>query len=173
MTESINLIISNYFYINGTLSIPSNTLIKIFEILLQQLNNNSYNINITVLFQAIFDLFDKIKYFNFRKEIQNFFQTNGDMIIQLILKNLSVFNLDSYFKIHKLDLKYSDQDLIFAKFKSIQNYCILIYFLQYSCINVSTEKLKKISPNLNQFLNFKIKENDWNEVMLITNFLKS
>lgn len=81
--ESINLILSDYFFISGTLSIPTEILFKIFNILLKQFQNNNLKADKLIFFQTIFDLIDKIKYYNFRNQVINFFKTKNKFFFSI------------------------------------------------------------------------------------------
>lgn len=168
--ESIDLIVKNYFYINATLSIPSDTLINIFEIILQQIASDVYPANKLIFFYTLFDLFDKIKYYNFRNEIQNFIKTNSDLIVQSILKNLNEINLDYQLKMKKFDFKYFDPNLFIYKLPNIQYFSQLIYFLDNSCANLTIDHLKNTAARLSLNINIKVKEQKWDELMKISIF---
>lgn len=172
LIESIDLIVSNYFYINGTLSIPTNTLFDVFGTILSEISYDHYFGSKAVLFQAIFDLTEKVKYYNFRVGITEFFKEKGNLIIQMFLKNLNIINSDYNFKIKKLDLKLFDQSSIFNEFAHYQNPSLIIYFLYYSCTNVSIDELKKIMPEIEEYLILKIREREWEAVLTISLFLK-
>lgn len=171
--ESIDLIVSNYFYINSTLSIPMETIFEIFIYLLKLIKFDVFHGNKTTLFYSIFDLFDKVKYFNFRQPICDFFKEQENLIITQIIRHVEEINKDYRFANNKFDLKYFDQSVIFStENDDSQKVIQIIYFLLNSCTNYTKEKLKLVVDDINYLLYQCAFFGKWKEVLLVGQFLQ-
>lgn len=163
---SIDLILSYQF------KFIKKDIYQYYFILTRQLINNQYNANKMLLLKNIFILTSNDNF----DILSVFFNEFGLELFNCILKNIEEINKNEELKQTKMNLMFANTTMIINllincfETKDVIN---LIYFFENLCYNQPViANSPQISDILLKTIHEKIKEENWNDVLLIGEFMK-
>lgn len=175
--KSIDLILQNQFKVSNKQIITNDDMFHIFFVLTQNLITYQYNANRMILLNSIFrltslDNYEMLSIF-FNEFTQNFEATD---LFNYILANFDEINKSDDLIQSKLNLMYIESSMIanyLSQFTTTNDVINFIKFLEKLCCNqpiiVSSPE---ISDVLMKSIREKVKEENWDDVLVIGGFLK-
>ena len=172
INASIDFFLKNKFKFSNMQLIQMDDMFQIFFILTKQLLNGNYNANKMLLLENIFYL----TYCDNYEMISIFFNEFADDLMKFIASNLEEINNYEAFKRKKLNLMFYNPSTIiniFSSFSEADEVIKFVYFIENLCYNqpiiVSSPQ---ISEPLMKVIHQKINEENWDDVLLIGEFMK-
>lgn len=179
LRSSIDLIISNYTYLDKYMLLSFNEMLKVLSIFVQQLSNGKYIGDEMILLFSVFDLSHN-PYYSF--DIKYFFEKNGNELFIYVFRHLKdIINYDSYkeklpFPNQSLDLdKIDPVHVTFQVVKLLKEDVVrALRYIGHFCTNkLDCQCLEKISEILLPVLEEKITEEKLDDILLIINFIEN
>lgn len=172
--ESIDIILSHYKYLFNPSFFSDEVSLEIFEFFFDQLINDNYKADKSILLNMIFNIQGK---YSTNEKIKIIFDKYGIKLFKFILKNKSKIQNFERLKNVEFDLSIFDRSKItsisidaFKNSSFFEDSVNTITFLYQYCKNAPNLNLMK-SEKINLLFEKVIKRNNWNVFIEITNYM--